>query len=189
MTYHFIYTDGATIEENAVSTFNNLVKAGLDPVTTWIAADLEYDTWKKNGQKCTKERCTKYTLQYLNTLEKLGCKKLFIYMNDDYYENYYDMNQIKKYPIWSANFSRTTPKHNCVIFQYSEKGRVKGINSYVDMNYLYDKNMLSTSSTTATITAPIKQILEGEKNKLNTTIKQTGEITANLLNVRTWAGM
>lgn len=189
MTYHFIYTDGATIEENAVSTFNNLIKAGLDPITTWIAADLEYDTWKKNGQKCTKERCTKYTLQYLNTLEKLGCKKLFIYMNDDYYENYYDINQIKKYPIWSANFSRTTPKHNCVIFQYSEKGRVKGINSYVDMNYLYDKNMLSTSSTAATITAPIEQILEGENNKLNTTIKQTGEITANLLNVRTWAGM
>lgn len=62
MTYHFIYTDRATIEENAVSTFNNLIKAGLDPITTWIAADLEYDTWKKNGQNCTKEKCTKYTL-------------------------------------------------------------------------------------------------------------------------------
>lgn len=109
-------------------------------------------------------------------------------MNDDYYENYYDINQIKKYPIWSANFSRTTPKHNCAVFQYSEKGRVKGINSYVDMNYLYDKNMLSASSTTITITTPIEQVLKGEDNKLNTTIKQTGKITANLLNVRTWAG-
>ena len=94
MTYHFIYTDGATIKENAISTFNNLKKANLDPANTWIAADIEYDTWKKNGQKCTKERCTKYTLQYLKELEKLGCKKLFIYMNDDYYENYYDINQI-----------------------------------------------------------------------------------------------
>ena len=53
MTYHFIYTDGATIKENAISTFNNLKKANLDPANTWIAADLEYDTWKKNGQKCT----------------------------------------------------------------------------------------------------------------------------------------
>ena len=187
MTYHFIYTDGATIKENAISTFNNLKKANLDPANTWIAADLEYDTWKKNGQKCTKERCTKYTLQYLKELEKLGCKKLFIYMNDDYYENYYDINQIKKYPIWLANFSRTTPKHNCIMFQYSEKGRVKGINSYVDMNYLYDEGMLSKISTiTTTIT---KNIQKEEGTKLNTTVKQTGEITANLLNVRTWAGM
>ena len=108
-------------------------------------------------------------------------------MNDDYYENYYDINQIKKYPIWLANFSRTTPKHNCIMFQYSEKGRVKGINSYVDMNYLYDEGMLSKISTvTTTIT---KNIQKEEGTKLNTTVKQTGEITANLLNVRTWAGM
>jgi len=119
MVYHFIYTDGATIKENAVSTYNNIKKAGLDPTNIWISADLEYDTWIKNKQKCTREKCTKYTKEYLNELKKLGCKKLFIYCNDDYYENYYDWSQLKEYPIWLANFRRTTPKYKCVMFQYS----------------------------------------------------------------------
>ena len=48
MAYHFIYTNGATTKQNAKATYNNLKMAGLDPTKTWIAADLEYDTWKKN---------------------------------------------------------------------------------------------------------------------------------------------
>ena len=60
MIYHFIYTDGATIAQNAQATYDNLRKAGLDPATTWIAADLEEDTWIKNGKRCTKTSCTKY---------------------------------------------------------------------------------------------------------------------------------
>lgn len=61
MVYHFIYTNNATIKENAESTFNNIKKAGLNPTEIWIAADLEYDTWRKNKETCTKEKCTKYT--------------------------------------------------------------------------------------------------------------------------------
>jgi len=66
MVYHFIYTDGATPKQNAQSTVSNMKKAGLDIATTWISADLEYDTWKKNGEKCTKAKCTKYTKEYLD---------------------------------------------------------------------------------------------------------------------------
>ena len=69
MVYHFIYTDNATIEQNAQSTYDNIKKAGLDPTKTWIAADLEYDTWKKNKETCTKDQCTKYTKQYLDYLK------------------------------------------------------------------------------------------------------------------------
>jgi len=65
-------------------------------------------------------------------------------MNDDYYENYYESSLLKKYPIWLANFNRSTPKHNCVIYQYSESGKVSGINSKVDMNWLYDESMIKS---------------------------------------------
>lgn len=148
MTYHFIYTDGATPQENAQSTYNNLKKAGLDPANTWIAADLEYDTWKKNKEKCTRERCTKYTKQYLNELKRLGCNKLFIYANNDYYKNYYDWNQLSDYPLWLADYTGE-PDQECVIQQYTSKGRVNGINGNVDMNYLFDQSMLSKNTTTA----------------------------------------
>ena len=148
MVYHFIYTDNATIEQNAQSTYDNIKKAGLDPTKTWIAADLEYDTWKKNKETCTKDKCTKYTKQYLDYLKKLGCKKLFIYTNQEYYANYYDWTQLKDYPLWLAYY-KDTPFRSCAMHQYSASGTVKGITGNVDVDYLYDESMLiETSSVT-----------------------------------------
>ncbi len=140
MVYHFVYTDNATIQQNAQSTYDNIKKAGLDPTKTWIAADLEYDTWLKNKEKCTKTKCTKYVKQYLNALKKLGCTKLLIYTNNDYYQNYYDWSQLK-YPIWLADYNGG-PDHACAIHQYSSRGRISGISGYVDMNWLLDFSML-----------------------------------------------
>ena len=142
MVYHFIYTNNATIQQNAQSTYNNIKKAGLDPTKIWIAADLEYDTWTKNHEKCTREKCTKYTKQYLDALKALGCKKLLIYTNGDYYKNYYDWSQLK-YPIWLADYTGD-PDYPCVIQQYTSDGTVDGIQGTVDMDWLFDESMLST---------------------------------------------
>ena len=141
MAYHFIYTDGATPKQNAQSSYNNIKKAGLDPTKIWIAADLQYDTWKKNREKCTKERCTRYTKEYLDALKALGCNKLFIYTNQDYYKNYYDWSQLD-YPIWLADYEGG-PNYDCVIQQYSSSGKVDGIQGKVDMDWLFDESMIS----------------------------------------------
>ena len=146
MAYHFIYTDGATSKQNAQSSYENLKKAGLDPTKTWIAADLEYDTWTKNGEKCTKAKCTQYTKEYLDALKALGCNKLFIYTNQDYYKNYYDWSQLK-YPIWLADYEGD-PNYDCVMQQYSSSGKVNGISGNVDMDWLFDESMMKDTQTT-----------------------------------------
>ena len=146
MAYHFIYTDGATPKQNAQSSYDNLKKAGLDPTKTWIAADLEYDTWTKNGEKCTKAKCTQYTKEYLDALKALGCNKLFIYTNQDYYKNYYDWFQLK-YPIWLADYEGD-PNYDCVMQQYSSSGKVNGISGNVDMDWLFDESMMKDAQTT-----------------------------------------
>ena len=142
MVYHFIYTDGATIKENAKSTVDNMKKAGLDPASTWVWTDLEYDTWKKNGEKCTRAACSKYTQDYINELKALGCKKIGVYMNNDYYKNYYSEDIIKGYPVWLADYNGDAD-HACAIHQYGSTGKVDGINSTsVDMNYLMDESLI-----------------------------------------------
>lgn len=152
MIYHFIYTDGATIKENASSTVSNMKKAGLNPATTYVWVDLEYDTWKKNGQKCTKTLCSKYTQEYIDALKALGCKKIGVYMNNDYYKNYYTSDIINNYPVWLADYSGDAD-HKCVIQQYSSSGKVSGINSNsVDMNYLLDESLIKTTTQTTTDT-------------------------------------
>lgn len=144
MVYHFIYTDNCTTIENAKATVQNMKAAGLDVSKVWIFADLEYDTWKKNKETCTREKCSLYTLEYIRELENLGCKKIGIYMNCDYYKNYY-MDDIKKnYKIWLADYNGDAD-FSCSIHQYSDAGKVRGINGNVDMNMLYDTDMLSNS--------------------------------------------
>ena len=148
MVYHFIYTDGATPKQNAQSSYDNLKAAGLDPTKTWIAADLEYDTWKKNGETCTKAKCTQYTKEYLNALKALGCKKLFIYTNRDYYVNYYDWSQLD-YPVWLADYEGD-PNYPCVMQQHTSSGSVSGISGNVDMDWLFDASMISDTDMQTT---------------------------------------
>ena len=143
--YHFIYTDGATTVENAQATVTNMKRAGLDVASTWVFADLEYDTWKKNGETCTKEKCSLYTLEYIKALQALGCKKIGVYMNIDYYRNYYTEDIKHKYPIWLADYTGTAD-YSCSIQQYTSSVLVAGIPGMVDMNYLFDDTMFNTDN-------------------------------------------
>lgn len=142
MVYHFIYTDGASIKENAQSTVNNIKAAGLVPASTMIFSDLEYDTWTKNGEACTKERCSQYTKQYLEELKALGCQKLGIYANIDYWRNYYTDELKQKYPLWLADYAGN-PDFTCIMQQYTSSGAVAGISGNVDMNYLFNESYLT----------------------------------------------
>lgn len=153
--YHFIYTDGATIQENAQSTLTNLKAAGLDPADTWIFADIEKDTWDKNGETCTKQRCTAYVKEYLDALTKAGCKKLGIYTNNDYYLHYLDWNQLAGYAskVWLADYS-DGPDQPCILQQTSESGKVDGITGTVDTDLLIDERIMSELiETTKGVTA------------------------------------
>lgn len=145
MVYHFIYTDGATTVDNAKSTVENMKAAGLDVSKTWVFADLEYDTWNKNGETCTCEKCSLYTLEYIKALENLGCKKIGVYMNIDYYKNYYADDIKKNYKVWLADYAGG-PDFSCSMQQYTSSGKVGGINGNVDMNTLFDTDMLSSDN-------------------------------------------
>ena len=159
--YHFIYTDGATIAQNAQSTVDNIKKAGLDPTEIMIFADLEYDTWEKNGETCTMERCSRYTKEYLEALKKLGCKRLGIYANLDYYQNYYTEELKSEYTIWLADYEGEND-YPCIIQQYSSKGKVSGISGNVDMNYLIDESYLNKEDETMGLWEKTKLLLDAQ---------------------------
>ena len=141
--YHFIYWNGATIKENAVSMLNNMRLAGLDPFDTWLFADLEYDSWTKAGETVSKSRCTSLTKEFLDTLKELGCNKLAIYCNQDYYRNYLDWNVLSDYRdnLWLADYEGE-PGYKCSIQQTGSTGKVNGISGNVDSDTLFDKSMV-----------------------------------------------
>jgi len=143
IVYHFIYTDNATIEGNAKSTVLNMQKANLNISKTFVFADLEYDTWTKNKMICTKNKCSLYTQQYIDCLKSLGVKNIGVYMNNDYYKNYYSSDIINKYPVWLADYEGEL-NYNCAIHQYTSKGKCDGIySSGLDMDYILDSRIIN----------------------------------------------
>jgi GH25 family lysozyme M1 (1,4-beta-N-acetylmuramidase) len=105
-----------------------------------IAYDFEYDSVSyasKNGVKMTKKLATSLVEAFCGEIEK---NKYYAvnYANPDYLNNYFDSSLLKKYALWLAHWvSGDSPSQNCVIWQYSSKGKVNGISGEVDMNKGY----------------------------------------------------
>jgi len=61
-------------------------------------------------------------------------KEVCIYTNDNFYKNNLN-NLIKDIPLWVAHYGVRTPDAiNYIGFQYSNTGKVDGINGHVDLN-------------------------------------------------------
>jgi len=138
--YHFSY---ALNENNARIEAQKAVQyakdAGLPP-STIIFFDLEYDSVdyaKRNGVTLDKKRCISHTYTFCQEVEKLGYRA-GVYANQDYLNRMYDKKTIDRFIFWYANWNGgNKPSVNCAFHQWSEKGRVNGINGDVDMDYYY----------------------------------------------------
>lgn len=105
-----------------------------------IAFDFEDDSVSyasKNGVKMTKKLATSLVEAFCGEIEK---NKYYAvnYANPNFLSNYFDSSLLKKYALWLAHWvSGDSPSQNCVIWQYSSKGKVNGISGEVDMNKGY----------------------------------------------------
>ena len=125
----------------------------------YIAYDFEYDSVnnaRKNGVNVTKTMATTFAINFLTVVAEAGFTPV-LYLNQDYWNNYFDVDKIKTFipglKIWYAcwyNSNKTdvvTPlpasmKKNVDIWQYSSKGQVPGISGNVDMNEVYFEDVV-----------------------------------------------
>lgn len=85
---------------------------------------------------------TSLALNFLNRIFQNGYKPM-LYTNPAYIDRYFDLNKLKKYPVWLACWPvcdpdlSVGPPRKCDIWQYSSTGSVPGIKSAVDLNACY----------------------------------------------------
>lgn len=128
-----------------------------------VAFDFEYDSVyyaERNGINITKDLSSQIADTFLSTVKNAGYH-VNLYTNIDFYINYFDEAVKEKYDIWLAAYRDTEPKYGQKMWQYSETGRVNGINGCVDMNishYEENANKLTKDAKTVDITLPVLQI-------------------------------
>lgn len=135
--YHFSYAlSVAQATSEAKYCIEQIEAAGLDK-NTIIFFDFEYDTVKKakeSGVTLKPADCVAHAMAFCEYVEKQGYPA-GIYLNLDYYKNWYTKDLLKKYIIWLADYSGD-PDYNCHVHQYTSTGKVDGISGNVDLDYL-----------------------------------------------------
>lgn len=147
-TYHFSY---ATNVSQAISEAKYAVErakeARLDPEKTFIFFDFEHDTvikaYDKSGIILLPSACNAHAIAFCDYVKKAGYIP-GIYCNLDYYENAYTKDTLSRYFVWLADYSGEA-KYACNVHQYTDKGKVAGITSKVDLDYYFysEENMES----------------------------------------------
>ncbi len=79
--------------------------------------------------------------RWLNLVEKHYKVRPILYSGDKYYSDFLE-KEFSDYPLWIANYNFWVeePKGHWDFWQFSEKGSVKGILGYVDLN-IYQRTM------------------------------------------------
>lgn len=113
-----------------------------DQITYPVFYDFEYDSVsyaKKQGVSINKTKATTFAYAFLKEIEKGGYTP-GLYTNIDFSNNYFFKSLQRDYDLWIAQYSsRCSYSESHVMWQYSESGRVSGIEGNVDLDYCYKK--------------------------------------------------
>lgn len=82
-------------------------------------------------------------LKWLTKVEAHYGKRPIIYTGETFYNKYLSGSEFKKYKFWIANYNNISkPKANWIIWQFSQKGKINGIEEFVDLN-VYNGDLAS----------------------------------------------
>lgn len=103
-----------------------------------------------------KEEINNISETFLEKVKELTNQELIIYSDSFNSKNIFSTKLASKYPIWIAEYGVSKPAKNknwdlWQGFQYSDKGRVKGINGYVDKDYFTKEIFLDNKTEIAKI--------------------------------------
>lgn len=116
------------------------VKKEYEAVIKWLnGRDLDlpvyYDVEDKKMSSLSKEVLSNYVKTFCVKIENAGYWA-GIYANKNWLETKLDMNYLKNYTVWLAQWTNNpTYKGSYAMWQYTSNGRVNGIGGRVDMNY------------------------------------------------------
>ena len=102
-----------------------------------------YDMEYQPAMSTSNSNYTKMAVNFCNKLKSNGFKS-GVYSSASVYDYLLNRTTLKNngISIWNAEWY-TKPSITCDVWQYSDNGRINGISTNVDLNYIYDLNILN----------------------------------------------
>ncbi len=133
--HYFSYLSDAKKQAEIYLQTAQLTKGNLVPIID-IEEDANLLKLLKNNQ-ITKQKIKDNLLQWLRTVEQTTNTKPIIYTSPNYKAEYLDSPEFASYTLWIAHYQVKEPKLKSAMWQFTEHGSIKGINTYVDINLFY----------------------------------------------------
>jgi lysozyme len=133
--YHF-FRPNRTGQSQAENFLDMLAEAGGLQEND-IAPVLDLEVRDGINSSTIKERC----LDWLETIETRTGRKPIIYVSPGFWNGLSGGSaEFADYPLWVAHYTRERPNipgrwRTCAIWQYTDQGRLPGINGNVDFNW------------------------------------------------------
>lgn len=189
--YWFSYAYSEEMAKREARFCNDIIEPYRNEIDLPVFFDWEYDSMnyaKKNGVSPDKNLITAMTKAFCDEIKALRWDAGF-YTNWDYAKNYYDMDALKDYKLWFADYE--DEYKDCYIQQTSSTGVVKGIDGNVDKDVLWGEIKEETKPATNTKPKPKKPAEKPSTKPADPyTVGDTYTISVNTaLNVRIAAGI
>lgn len=134
--YWYSYADSATDAKKEAQTCLKCISGKTFNLPVYY--DLEDSSMTHLG----KTTLTNIALKFCETIEASGYKA-GVYANTDWYKNYLDKSKISaKYSTWLAKIDGDFSAVTDDLHQYSWNGKVNGISVDVDLDYIYNLNIV-----------------------------------------------
>lgn len=138
-SYHFFRANTSAREQ-----FNNF-KRNFDPQKQDLLPVVDVEVMPGGMSKSKFDSCLQ---ELLNLMEKEYGKKPMIYTGKNFYnKHFHGTSFASNYKFWIATYADEQPVLNSnddyLIWQYSAKGRVKGIKGHVDMNKFVGRHVIN----------------------------------------------
>lgn len=128
--YLYSYADNINDGKNEAKNCLNIISGKNFEVGVFY--DLEDKITSKN---LNKSQITQIAKDFCNIIENAGYKA-GVYANLDWFNNKINVKELEKYYIWLAQWTdKHTASFRVDFWQYTNNGKILGINGCVDMNY------------------------------------------------------
>lgn len=135
--YWFSYAYTVEMARAEAITCDSIIKGYKDKLNIGVFYDWEYDSMDKAhaaGAYPDRELITEMNVVFCQMIHDMGYRAGY-YLNNDYQQRFIDIKKLTAYRKWFARYC-STPQKDCLLWQYSSKERIDGINGNVDANLL-----------------------------------------------------
>ena len=149
-TYHYVTARNKEEAKKQAKFFVSLI--GNKEIDCKLAMDFEY------FPNLSKNEINKIAITFLKEVQELSGKEAIVY-SDAYNANNTFEGEVTNYPLWIAQYGVEKPQNNgnwkyWEGFQYTDVGRVSGINGNVDKDKYTDEILLEDNTKIPTVEKP-----------------------------------